>query len=71
MKTHALSIPEIAFIAVTRGLAGAGLALLLSRFLTADARRTAGWTLLLTGAVTTIPIAVGLLSRRNRPELAD
>ena len=71
MKTYALSVPEIAFIAGTRGLAGVGIGLLLSRFMSPDVRRTAGWTLLLSGVATTIPIAVSLLAHRNRPPLAD
>jgi hypothetical protein len=70
MNRTPLSIPEIALIAGTRAMAGAGLALLLAdRFHSRDQRRAVGWTLLAIGAVTTIPIAVQLLrSQRSYDE---
>jgi len=62
-----VSVPlhELAFIAATRGLAGAGLGLLLADTLNPAARRTIGWTLLGIGAATTVPIAISVLRHRN------
>ncbi len=71
MKTVDVSIPEVAFVAVTRGMAGAGLGLLLSNYLAPSVRRALGWTLLGFGAVTTIPIALMVFSRTRTPLLAD
>ena len=65
MKRRALSIPEIALIAVTRGLAGAGVGLLLSEQMPRESRRAVGWTLLGIGALTTIPIAAQLFARET------
>jgi hypothetical protein len=71
MKTYQVSVPEIALVAVTRGMAGAGAGLLLANFLRPDTRRTLGWSLLAIGALTTIPIAMALLGTREPPERAD
>jgi len=60
-----LSIPELAFVAATRGMAGAGVGLLLADFLRADVRKRVGLTLLAVGALTTLPIAREVLIRRR------
>jgi len=65
MKKADLTIPEIALIGGTRGLLGAGIALLLSDFLSSGQRRAVGWTLFFVGAITTIPLAVDVLSKRH------
>lgn len=65
MKKADLTIPEIALIGGTRGLLGAGIALLLSDFLDSGQRRAVGWTLFLVGAISTIPLAVDVLSKRH------
>jgi hypothetical protein len=67
MKTYPVTIPEIGLVAATRGMAGAGAGLLLAGFLRPDTRRTLGWTLLGIGALTTIPIAMALLGKREPP----
>ncbi|HET9751195.1 MAG TPA: hypothetical protein VFS06_18030 [Casimicrobiaceae bacterium] len=65
MKTFDVSVPELGFVAVTRGIAGAGIGLLLADcFEHADTRRAIGWALLGIGALTTIPIAVTVMNRR-------
>ena len=67
MRTFELSFPEFAFVAATRGMAGAGIALLLADSIrTAEQRRAVGWTLLAVGALTTVPIALTLFARRAR-----
>jgi len=60
-----MSIPELAFVAATRGMAGAGVGLLLADFLRADVRKRVGLTLLAVGALTTLPIAREVLIRRR------
>jgi len=68
MKTFEVSLPEFAFVAATRGMAGAGLGLLLSDCIKSIERRKAvGWTLLAIGILTTVPIALTLVSRRSQP----
>ena len=69
MKTYDVTVPEIAIVAATRGMLGAGAGLLLADLLRPDTRRTLGWTLLAIGALTTIPIAMALFGKRERPAL--
>ena len=68
MKTYAVTVPEIAIVAATRGIAGAGIGLLVADSLRPDTRRTLGWTLLTIGALTTIPIAMALFGKREIQE---
>jgi len=65
MKKAELTLPEIALIAGTRGMLGAGAGLLLADRLSDDQRKAIGWTLLLIGAVSTIPLAIEVLSKRQ------
>jgi hypothetical protein len=65
MKKAELTLPEIGMIAGTRGLLGAGVGLLLADRLNDDQRRTIGWTLLIIGAVSTIPLVMNVLSKSN------
>lgn len=65
MKKTELSLPELALIAGTRGMLGAGVALLLSGKLDEEKRKTVGWTLFLIGAISTIPLAVDIISKRR------
>ena len=51
-----VTAPELALIAGTRGMLGAGIGLLAASRLTDDQRRAVGRTLLAIGAVTTIPL---------------
>jgi hypothetical protein len=64
-ETH-LSLPELALIAMTRGAAGAGLALLLADRLSAEQRKALGWGLFLIGAMSTIPLMADVLGK-SRP----
>jgi len=63
VKEHKLKVPELALIASTRGMLGAGIGLLLSSKLSKDQRRAVGLTLVLVGVVTTIPIAMNLFGK--------
>ena len=65
MKETRLTFPELALIAGTRVILGAGLALLLAERLGKEQRRAIGTTLFLAGAVTTIPLVALALSRRR------
>lgn len=65
MKTAELTLPELALIAGTRALLGAGLAFLLADKLNDDQRKAAGWTMFLIGAATTIPLAINVLNKRQ------
>lgn len=66
MRTFDVSVPELGFVAATRAIAGVGIGLLLAdSFKEADTRRATGWTLLGIGALTTIPIALTVVSRHG------
>ena len=65
MKRADLTFPEIALIAGTRGMLGAGAALLLANKLKEDQRKTIGWGLFLFGALSTIPLAIDILTKRR------
>jgi hypothetical protein len=58
MRTTTLTFPELILIAATRGMLGAGLALLVSKRLTDEQRETAGVILTFIGAITTVPLAM-------------
>jgi hypothetical protein len=65
MKGSELTLPELGLIAATRGMLGAGAALLLADRLSEDQRRVIGWTLFLMGVVSTIPLAIDVFSKRR------
>jgi hypothetical protein len=65
MKKAELTLPEIGLIAGTRVMAGAGIALLLADKLSEDKRKMLGWTLFLIGAISTIPLAIDVFSKRK------
>ena len=65
MKKAELTLPEIALVAGTRGMLGAGAGLLLADRLKDDQRKAIGWTLLIVGAISTIPLAIEVLSKRH------
>jgi hypothetical protein len=69
MRHIDIPLHELAFVAGTRAIAGAGLGLLLADFLRPEARKSVGWTLLAIGALTTVPIAVSLIRRSEPPRL--
>ena len=71
MRDVNVSIPEMIFVALTRGMAGVGIGLLASDCVKPVARKPIGWTLFAIGALTTLPIAATLLGRARRPLLAD
>ena len=58
MRTTTLTFPELILIAATRGMLGAGLALLLAKRLNDEQRETAGVILTAIGLLTTVPLAL-------------
>lgn len=66
MLTTQLPLPELALLAGTRGLLGAGLGLLLAERVHTDQRGAIGWTLIAIWIVTTIPSALMVFNRRKR-----
>ena len=68
MRETQVSLPELALVAGTRVALGAGLGLLLADRWPTDQRRAVGWTLLLLGALTTIPLAFEILGK-PRPDV--
>jgi hypothetical protein len=67
MKERVLTLSEIALIASTRGMLGAGIGLLLAGKLNDDQRRAAGWALVIVGAVTTIPLVMDVFGQSGKP----
>jgi hypothetical protein len=63
MKERRITTPELALVAGTRGMLGAGIGLLLASRFTSDTRRAVGRTLLLIGLLTTIPLALEVFKR--------
>lgn len=61
MRETRISIPELGLVAGTRAMLGAGLGLLLADRLTDEQRRAIGWTLLLVGVLSTIPLGFEVL----------
>ena len=63
MREVQVTVPELALLVGTRAALGTGLGLLLSDCLPGSQRKAVGWTLLLVGAVTTIPLAFEVLGK--------
>jgi hypothetical protein len=61
-----LSLRELAMIASTRAILGAGVALLLADQFSGGMRKRVGWALVAVGALTTIPLATIVFGRRRR-----
>ena len=64
MKTE-ITIPELGLVALTRAFLGAGVAFVLADRLDSNQRRAVGWTLTGVGVLTTIPLALEILSKRR------
>jgi uncharacterized membrane protein YfcA len=69
MKTVRLTLPEIAVLAGTRAALGAGVGLLLGERLSAEQRRAVGWTLLIVGLLTTLPLALEVFGKRESGDI--
>ena len=63
MRTTELALPVLAAIAVTRGMLGIGVGLLLSARIPRRKRERVGWTLVAIGAASTVPLAAVVFGR--------
>lgn len=65
MQERKLTLPEIMLIGGTRIALGAGIGLLLSDRLNDDEGRGAGWALLAVGALSTVPLVINVLGKKE------
>jgi hypothetical protein len=65
MKNVELNLPQLAMIAGTRGMLGAGLGLLIADRVPKQRRQAVGWTLVAIGALSTIPLAMQVLKKKG------
>ena len=65
LKERKVTIPELMLIGGTRVALGLGIGLLIKDKLNKDQRQAAGLALLIAGAVTTIPLAIEVLSKKR------
>lgn len=63
-----LSFPELGLLAVTRGMIGVGIGLLLANRMSKERRRAIGLPLFIIGALSTIPIAMNVFGK-DKPVL--
>ena len=70
MREIRASVPEIVMIAGTRAALGAGVGLLLADRLSDVQRKAVGWTLVIFGALSTVPLAIEVFGRREEDEIA-
>lgn len=63
MLQKTMPLPELILLVSTRAAFGAGIGLLVSEKLNRDTRRGAGWALVAIGAITTVPLAMGILGK--------
>lgn len=70
MRETQITLPELGMIAGTRAALGAGIGLLLADRLGDSERKAVGWTLVLFGALSTIPLAMEVLGggRSSEPK---
>lgn len=59
-----LNLSDIILLAVTRGMLGAGIGLLVGGRMSDEQRRAVGRTLVMVGAVTTVPLAMRIFGRQ-------
>jgi len=66
-----ITLPEMILWTGTRIALGTGIGLLISRGLSKDAMKAAGLALTVVGSFTTIPLAIGIIGKKNvtRPEI--
>lgn len=65
MKEARITLPELALLAGTRAILGAGIGLLLSDRLSPQTRKGVGWSLFAMGALSTIPLAIDVFGHRT------
>ena len=68
MRKRTVTMPEMMLIVGTRIVLGAGLGLLIGDRVNSDSRRGAGWALFAVGALSTIPLVMGLMCKPDASE---
>ena len=71
MRQTLLSLPELALVAGTRAAAGVGVGFLLADRLPGASRRAIGWTLVLVGLLSTVPLAITVLLNTRSSARSD
>jgi hypothetical protein len=71
MIERQISLPTVGLIAGTRVALGIGIGLLLADRVTSERREACGWTLLAIGAITTIPLALEVLTANHVSERGE
>jgi hypothetical protein len=66
MQSRTLTLPELALLAGTRVAFGIGIGLMIAEKIPRDARKGAACALLLVGALSTIPLAVAILTAEEK-----
>jgi len=71
MIARSITLPEMILWTGTRVALGVGVGMLISRRLSKDAMKAAGLALTLVGGLTTIPLAISILGKKDltRPEI--
>jgi hypothetical protein len=66
-----ITLPDLILWTGTRVALGAGIGMLISRSLSRDAMKAAGIALTVVGGLTTIPLAISILGKKDskRPEI--
>jgi len=68
MRTIQLPVPMLASVAATRAVLGVGVGLLAAPSIPEHVRRPLGWSLVAIGALSTIPLAMGVFGRDRHRE---
>jgi len=67
MRKLSLTLPQLVFVAATRGALGVGIGLLLAGRIRRNRRRVIGSSLAIFGVLTTIPVALAIFRRQAPP----
>lgn len=65
MKETRIALPRLALIAATRGMLGIGIGLLISERFARRDRARVGFALAAVGALSTLPLMIGVLGRTH------
>jgi hypothetical protein len=71
MREHQIKLPVLAALAVTRGMIGFGMALLVGQRFSTKQRRILGLALVAVGVASTIPLGLTIFRGRKQPETAN
>ena len=70
MVERNVTLPDLVLWTGTRVALGAGIGMLISRRLSKDAMKAAGLALTVMGGLTTIPLAISMLGKKNlKPDI--